>query len=89
MDADLYGRVAMSEGVTIVDYGMGNIWSVRNALRYVGCESTLTSNADEIRRAHTLVLPGVGSFRLAMVTLMKAGIDQGLPHCDGAQARGS
>ena len=53
----------MAEIVALVDYGAGNLHSVANALKAAGCESvTLTDNADVVRAADRIVLPGVGSF---------------------------
>ena len=65
----------MSRDVTIIDYGMGNIWSVVNALKYLGYNSVVTSNVKEITSAECLILPGVGSFRKAMVSIEKLELD--------------
>lgn len=48
--------------ITIVDYGMGNLRSVRRAFEQLGVEVELTSNPEVIAKAQTLVLPGVGAF---------------------------
>ncbi len=64
--------------ITIVDYGMGNLWSVLSALRYLGCNPKTSSDPDEIARAEVLILPGVGSFRKAMFALRQKGIDQAI-----------
>lgn len=64
--------------ITIIDYGMGNLWSVLSALRYLDCEAAISSNPAEIARAEALLLPGVGSFRKAMETLRRTGIDQAI-----------
>ncbi len=64
--------------ITIVDYGMGNLWSVLNALRYLGCNPKTSSDPDEIARADSLLMPGVGSFRKAMIALQQKGIDQAI-----------
>jgi glutamine amidotransferase len=61
--------------ITIVDYGMGNIWSVISALRYIGCEPTVSSDPDEILHASAILLPGVGSFKRAMHALQSKKID--------------
>ena len=61
----------MSNLVTIVDYGMGNLWSVRSAIHYLGFNSVVSSEALEIAKAEVLILPGVGSFRKAMGALEK------------------
>ena len=62
--------------ITVVDYGMGNIWSVLSALRYLGSNPIVSNDPDEVCRADALVLPGVGSFRKAMNTLHATGLDQ-------------
>ena len=55
--------------VTVIDYGMGNIWSVTSALRYLKCEVVVSSDPLAIQKAESLILPGVGSFRKAMKAL--------------------
>ncbi len=67
-----------NQKITIVDYGMGNLWSVLSALRYLGCNPVTSSDPDEIARADSLLLPGVGSFRNAMIALQQKGIDQAI-----------
>ena len=66
--------------VTIVDYGMGNICSVVSAFDYLGCEALVTSDPEQVANADTLILPGVGSFRKAMVSLREQELDQALSH---------
>lgn len=61
--------------VVIIDYGMGNIYSVKSALRYLGVESILSVAPNVILSAKYLILPGVGSFRVAMENLYKLGLD--------------
>lgn len=61
--------------ITVIDYGMGNLWSVLSALRYLGSSPIISSDPDEIINADALLLPGVGSFRTAMNSLQKKGID--------------
>ncbi len=53
----------------IVDYGLGNVASVRNALAYLGTEVTLSSEFAVLDRADCLILPGVGSFEDGMKKL--------------------
>lgn len=53
----------MSKSVTIVDYGLGNLFSVRRALEHAGASVSIASTATEVARAERLVLPGVGSFK--------------------------
>jgi glutamine amidotransferase len=64
--------------VTIIDYGMGNIWSVASALKYLGYKSTVTSNITEITNSDCLILPGVGSFRKAMVSIENLELDKAI-----------
>ncbi len=48
--------------ITVVDYGMGNLRSVRRALQHLGAEVLITSDPAMIRKASALILPGVGAF---------------------------
>jgi len=48
--------------ICIVDYGMGNTGSVKNALAYLGYEAIISDNPADFKRASHLILPGVGSF---------------------------
>lgn len=49
--------------IAIIDYGMGNLKSIYKALKYLGAECLITSNPEEIEKADSIVLPGVGAFR--------------------------
>lgn len=60
--------------VALIEYGAGNIFSVKNALDYLGIENKLTADADEIRNADAIILPGVGAFGAAMNMLEKSGL---------------
>ncbi len=60
--------------IAIIDYQMGNIRSVENALKRLGAEWTLTSAPDEIRRASHVLLPGVGNDAEAMANLRERGL---------------
>lgn len=51
--------------IAIIDYGMGNISSVSNALIDLGCDVCVTDNQTELERASHIILPGVGSFQAA------------------------
>ena len=64
--------------VTLIDYGMGNIWSVISALKYLGYNVIVSSDPDVIKEAETLLLPGVGSFRKAMESLRNLKLDQAI-----------
>lgn len=52
--------------IVIIDYGMGNIYSISSAVEYLGFSSRLSSQADTILGADFIIMPGVGSFNLAM-----------------------
>ena len=60
----------------IVDYGVGNLMSVRNALSYLGLESKITSDDRDFELADAIILPGVGAFPDAWETLSAPGLDQ-------------
>jgi len=62
--------------IGIVDYGMGNRRSVEKALERVGGAPRLTSDADVLRSADGLVVPGVGAFPEAMRRLRASGLDE-------------
>jgi glutamine amidotransferase len=55
--------------VTVIDYGVGNLLSVRRGFEHCGATVTLASNAEQILAAPRVVLPGVGAFRNAMQAL--------------------
>jgi glutamine amidotransferase len=60
--------------VAIVDYKIGNLFSVQNALKHLELDSVITSDAEEIRKADALILPGVGAFGDAMNNLKGLGL---------------
>lgn len=60
--------------IAIVDYGAGNIFSVKNALDYLHLPGELTSDPEEICRADGIILPGVGAFPKAMHMLEESGL---------------
>lgn len=55
--------------IAIIDYGAGNLKSVRHALELLEMESIITSNPEDLDKAKALILPGVGAFGDAMETL--------------------
>jgi glutamine amidotransferase len=57
--------------IVIIDYGMGNLFSIQSALHYIGAQSIISSDPYIIHNANKLILPGVGSFSKAMANLMK------------------
>jgi imidazole glycerol-phosphate synthase subunit HisH len=68
----------MGVRITVVDYGIGNLWSVCSALRYLGYEAVVSSAPVDVARADTLILPGVGSFRKAMEALRASKMDEAI-----------
>lgn len=62
--------------IAIIDYRMGNLRSVENALQRLGADFRVTADADEIRRADRVLLPGVGNAAEAMENLRSAGLVQ-------------
>jgi glutamine amidotransferase len=60
--------------VVIVDYGMGNLRSVANALESLGAQVAISSSAEDFAAADALVLPGVGAFAAGMTNLQDRGI---------------
>ena len=60
--------------VAIIDYGAGNLHSVKNALDFLGVDSVITKDKDEILSADHVILPGVGSFGDAMECINNSGL---------------
>lgn len=60
--------------VVIIDYNVGNVKSVLNACKRIGFEAIISRDINEIRRADGIILPGVGSFPVAMENLKKYGL---------------
>ncbi len=64
----------MSVSVAVVDYGAGNLRSIRRALEAAGASVAVTSDPDEVRRADGIVFPGVGAAGAAMNRLHSLGL---------------
>lgn len=64
----------MSNVIHVVDYGVGNLYSVARAIEKVGGTARLTADAADIARADRLLLPGVGAFRDGMAGLKRTGV---------------
>lgn len=60
--------------IAIIDYGAGNLFSVKNALDFLGIESQVTADPAALERADGLILPGVGAFPDAMAMLEQSGL---------------
>ena len=64
--------------VAVIDYGMGNVWSVISALKYLGATVELVRDPKVLARAEVMILPGVGSFRKGMENLKESGMDEAI-----------
>lgn len=62
-------RLSPNVKAAVVDYGLGNLFSIRRACEHVGMEVVVTPRKEEILRADVVILPGVGAFGDAMATL--------------------
>ena len=62
--------------IAIIDYGVGNLFSLASSLKAVGAEAIVTGDPDEIRKADKLILPGVGAFEDAAKKLRATGLDK-------------
>ena len=60
--------------IVIIDYGMGNLKNVYNALKYLNIPSKISNEISEIKNADKLILPGVGAFNKAMFNLNDMGL---------------
>ncbi len=55
--------------IAIIDYGVGNLFSLKSSLDFIGLDTKITNNEKEIREADAIILPGVGAFRDAIEKL--------------------
>ena len=62
--------------IRIINYGVGNLFSLKSSLRAIGIDADYTGNPAEIRKADKLILPGVGAFRDAREALRSTGLDR-------------
>lgn len=62
--------------IAIVDYGVGNLFSLSCSFQSIGAEAIVTGDANTIRNADKLILPGVGAFGDAAELLRSSGLDQ-------------
>ncbi len=68
------GVDGLEQTIAIVDYGAGNLQSVKKALDFIGVSSVITKDAGQIRDAGAVILPGVGSFADAMASMHASGL---------------
>jgi len=62
--------------IAIIDYGVGNLFSLTSSLKYIGAKSVVTGDAEKIKSAEKIILPGVGAFGDAAKALKKTGLDE-------------
>ena len=62
--------------IAVVDYGVGNLFSLCSSLDAIGAESIVTSDPEKLRLADTIILPGVGAFSDAIAKLNSSGLDR-------------
>lgn len=60
--------------IAIIDYGVGNLFSLQSSLKFIGAEAKVTNNIEEIRNADRIILPGVGAFEDAVAKLRQSGM---------------
>jgi len=61
--------------IGVIDYGMGNLYSVEQALKRLDCDVVVSANSQELAATDALILPGVGAFPDAMKRLAETGLD--------------
>ena len=62
--------------IAIIDYGVGNLFSLRSSLNKIGADTVVTADPAVIAKADKLILPGVGAFADAAKKLRDSGLDQ-------------
>lgn len=62
--------------LVIVDYGVGNLFSLKSSFAFIGYQATVSGDADVIEKADRIILPGVGAFADAAQKLRKNGLDK-------------
>ena len=62
--------------IAIVDYGVGNLFSLKSSLSMIGADAIVTGDADDLRAAEKIILPGVGAFEDAAKKLRATGLDE-------------
>ena len=60
--------------VTVIDLGVGNLFSIISALKYCGCQVTVTSESKVIENSSSIILPGDGAFKYTMNQVKKRGL---------------
>lgn len=60
--------------ITIIDYGIGNLLSIKNMLKRIGVEAIITKSIEELKKAEKIILPGVGSYDYGMEQLTQSNL---------------
>lgn len=68
----------MKTPITLIDYGVGNLFNLKRAFEHIDCDCTFVQDLDSIRKADRLVLPGVGAFGAGIGNLQKMGLIEGI-----------
>lgn len=68
----------MNDVVSVIDYGVGNLFSVQKALEHCGATVRLVSSPEDLKHATKVLLPGVGAFADAMRQLNASGMDEAI-----------
>lgn len=74
----------MNNTITIIDYGMGNLGSIVNMIKFIGYKSHITSSISQIEDAGKIILPGVGHFDKAMHNINTLGLTEVIRKKSGA-----
>jgi imidazole glycerol-phosphate synthase subunit HisH len=72
--------------VAVIDYGVGNLFSVQRALEHCGASVILVDDPEKLKQASKVLLPGVGAFPEAMLALSRNGMDQAIKEYAGSGA---
>ena len=62
--------------LAIIDYGVGNLFSLKSSLKFIGVDAVVTADREVIKKADRLILPGVGAFEDAAKKLKDSGLDK-------------
>ena len=62
--------------IAVIDYGVGNLFSLTSSLKMIGAKSIVTSDPNEIKKADKIILPGVGAFGDAIKKLRDLSLDK-------------
>ena len=73
--------------IAVIDYGVGNLYSLTSSLKYIGAEVQVTNKAEDLKAAEKIILPGVGAFEDAIKKLRATGLVETLDAHRSRQAR--